>query len=156
VARKNRAVFSRTDSHTRDRLHSVFMTSGRRTRGYRAGPRRHRASDGRRPARRQHWLSHALVPPGPRQPPRTLSLFLPARGRPTGEGDSRRCAFARATDAVRAAAAIQQALHVQPWAQPAALNVRIGLHTGDADLRDKDYCGFASVAVPTLRCQNGR
>jgi class 3 adenylate cyclase len=35
--------------------------------------------------------------------------------RPRGEGDSRFCVFARATDAVAAAAAIQRALHQQDW-----------------------------------------
>lgn len=35
--------------------------------------------------------------------------------RPRGEGDSRFAVFSRATDAVAAAAAIQQALYAEPW-----------------------------------------
>src|SRR5438552_11432754 len=51
--------------------------------------------------------------------------------RPRGEGDSRFCVFARATDAVAAAAAMQRALHEE--ARPAArpLMVRMALHTGE-------------------------
>ena len=39
--------------------------------------------------------------------------------RPRGEGDSRFAVFPRATDAVAAAAALQQALHAEPWPTPA-------------------------------------
>src|SRR5438067_896132 len=45
--------------------------------------------------------------------------------RPRGEGDSRFCVFPRATDAVAAAAAIQQALHDEQWPMPEPLKVRI-------------------------------
>src|SRR5262249_29171444 len=54
--------------------------------------------------------------------------------RPRGEGDSRFCVFARATDAVAAALAIQRALHAEPWPTPSPLRVRVALHTGEADL----------------------
>ena len=43
---------------------------------------------------------------------------IPARGRrgqKRGEGDSFFAVFARATDAVAAAAALQQALQAEPW-----------------------------------------
>src|ERR671938_340351 len=63
--------------------------------------------------------------------------------RPRGEGDSRFAVFARATDAVTAAAAIQQALHAEPWPAETPLRVRVALHTGEADLRDGDYYGAA-------------
>src|SRR5215216_695816 len=53
-----------------------------------------------------------------------------------GEGDSRYCVFARATDALAAAAAIQRALRAEPWPTPTPLGVRVALHTGRADLRD--------------------
>src|SRR5687767_3237771 len=53
--------------------------------------------------------------------------------RPRGEGDSRFAVFARASDAVTAAAALQQALYAEPWPTPAPLRVRIALHTGEAD-----------------------
>jgi class 3 adenylate cyclase len=58
--------------------------------------------------------------------------------RPRGEGDSRFCVFARATDAGAAAAAIQRALHDEPWPTPVPLRVRMALHTGEADLRAGD------------------
>src|ERR687885_143912 len=56
--------------------------------------------------------------------------------RPRGEGDSRFAVFARATDAVAAAAALQQALYAEPWPTPTPLRVRMALHTGEAELRD--------------------
>src|SRR5919206_1026168 len=51
--------------------------------------------------------------------------------RPRGEGDSRFAIFARATDAVAAAAALQQALSAEPWPTPTPLQVRMALHTGE-------------------------
>src|ERR687884_638382 len=71
--------------------------------------------------------------------------------RPRGEGDSRFCVFARATDAVAAAAAIQQALHHEPWPAETPLRVRLALHTGEADLRDGDYYGGAVNRCARLR-----
>src|SRR6185436_9549631 len=61
--------------------------------------------------------------------------------RPRGEGDSRFCVFARASDAVAAAAAMQVALHRERWSTRTPLWVRIALHTGEADVRDGDYYG---------------
>src|SRR5262245_1511441 len=61
--------------------------------------------------------------------------------RPRGEGDSRFCVFARASDAVAAAAAMQRALHDQAWPIATPLQVRVALHTGEADLREGDYYG---------------
>src|SRR5437868_106448 len=46
--------------------------------------------------------------------------------RPRGEGDSRFAAFSRATDAVAAACALQQALTAEPWPLPTPLRVRVG------------------------------
>src|SRR5947208_10040306 len=63
--------------------------------------------------------------------------------RPRGEGDSRFCVFARATDAVASAAAIQRALVEVAWPTPEPLKVRMALHTGEADLRQGDYYGSA-------------
>src|SRR5262245_34644280 len=71
--------------------------------------------------------------------------------RPRGEGDSRFCVFARATDAVAAAAAIQRALHAEPWPTPVPLRVRLALHTGEADLREGDYYGAAVNRCARLR-----
>src|SRR6478672_2935993 len=71
--------------------------------------------------------------------------------RPRGEGDSRFAVFARATEAVAAACAIQRALHAEPWPLPEPLGVRLGLHTGEADLRDRDYYGSAPNRCARLR-----
>src|SRR5687767_9947989 len=71
--------------------------------------------------------------------------------RPRGEGDSRFAVFARATDAVAAAAALQQAFHAEPWSTPMPLRVRMALHTGEADLRQGDYYGSAVNRCARLR-----
>jgi predicted ATPase/class 3 adenylate cyclase len=71
--------------------------------------------------------------------------------RPRGEGDSRFAVFARATDAVAAAAAAQEALHVEPWPAEMPLRVRLALHTGEADLRAGDYYGSAVNRCARLR-----
>src|SRR5919198_315537 len=71
--------------------------------------------------------------------------------RPRGEGDSRFCVFARASDAVAAAAAIQQALHQEPWPTSTPIRVHMALHTGEADLRDGDYYGSAVNRAARLR-----
>lgn len=61
--------------------------------------------------------------------------------RPRGEGDSRFAVFPIAADAVRAAVEIQQALAEAFSVDPISLKVRIGMHTGPADLRMGDYYG---------------
>ncbi|MSU36499.1 MAG: adenylate/guanylate cyclase domain-containing protein [Pedosphaera sp.] len=71
--------------------------------------------------------------------------------KPHGEVDSRFCVFSRATDAVAAAAGIQQALQEEPWPTPTPLKVRLALHTGEADLRDGDYFGSAINRCARLR-----
>lgn len=71
--------------------------------------------------------------------------------RPRGEGDSRFAVFVRATDAVVAACAIQQALFSEPWPTSISLRVRVALHTGEADLRDGDYYGSAVNRCARLR-----
>src|SRR6478609_2709400 len=71
--------------------------------------------------------------------------------RPRGEGDSRFAVFSRATDALIAAAAIQQALHAEPWPAHTPLRVRVALHTGEAYLRQGDYYGSAVNRCARLR-----
>ena len=71
--------------------------------------------------------------------------------RPRGEGDSRFAVFARATDAVAAAATVQRALHAEAWPKQAPLRVRMALHTGEADLREGDYYGPAVNRCARLR-----
>src|SRR5919202_1105684 len=70
---------------------------------------------------------------------------------PRGEGDGGFAVFARATDAVAAAAALQQALYAEPWPTPTPLRVRMALHTGEADLRAGDYYGTAVNRCARLR-----
>jgi predicted ATPase/class 3 adenylate cyclase len=56
-------------------------------------------------------------------------------------GDGAHLAFATANDAVRAAIQLQLELNDAHWTQPASLEVRIGVHAGEAKLRDGDYDG---------------
>jgi class 3 adenylate cyclase len=68
-----------------------------------------------------------------------------------GEGDSLFAVFARATDALAAACAFQQALHAEPWPPEIPLRVRMALHTGEADLRDGGYYGSEVNRCARLR-----
>ena len=56
-------------------------------------------------------------------------------------GDAFYAAFGSAADAVAATLAAQQALGAEPWPGGAVIRVRMGLHTGAAELRDGDYFG---------------
>jgi len=56
-------------------------------------------------------------------------------------GDGVHAAFARATDAVRAALAAQRRLHTTDWSAAGPLHVRMALHTGVSEERDGDYFG---------------
>jgi len=58
-------------------------------------------------------------------------------------GDGLHAAFGRALDAVVAAIQAQRGLSHEPWSLPEPLEVRMGLHTGEADVRDGDYYGTA-------------
>jgi predicted ATPase/class 3 adenylate cyclase len=71
--------------------------------------------------------------------------------RPRGEGDSRFAVFSSAPDAVAAAVAIQRALTTEPWPTPRPIKVRIGVHSGEAELRDGDYYGSAVNRCGRLR-----
>jgi predicted ATPase/class 3 adenylate cyclase len=70
--------------------------------------------------------------------------------RPRGEGDSRFAVFPRATDALRAAIAIQRFFLAESWQMP-PLRARIALHSGEADLRHGDYYGCAVNRCARLR-----
>ena len=72
-----------------------------------------------------------------------------------GEGDSLFAVFGSAPDAVRAASLLQQALAAEPWPEEAPLRVRMALHTGEADLRDRDYYGVAVNRCARLRSLAG-
>jgi class 3 adenylate cyclase len=58
-------------------------------------------------------------------------------------GDGAHAAFATASHAVDAAVAAQLAIEAEAWALPDPLRVRMGMHTGPAELRDGDYYGTA-------------
>jgi class 3 adenylate cyclase len=58
-----------------------------------------------------------------------------------GEGDSIFAVFDRTREAVMAAFAIQRALSDERWATGAPLRVRMAIHTGKVELRERDYYG---------------
>lgn len=68
-----------------------------------------------------------------------------------GEGDSLFAVFTHATDAVHAACALQQAFIGEAWPDEAPLRVRMALHTGETDERDRDYYGQAVNRCARLR-----
>ena len=59
------------------------------------------------------------------------------------QGDSFFVAFGNARDAVLAAVEGQRALVAHPWPEGAAIRVRMGVHTGQAQARDGRYTGLA-------------
>jgi predicted ATPase/class 3 adenylate cyclase len=62
----------------------------------------------------------------------------------SGMGDGVAASFDRATDAVHAAMDIQAAVTEEPWPEALGpLRVRMGLHTGEAEIRDASYYGGA-------------
>lgn len=68
-----------------------------------------------------------------------------------GEGDSLFAVFGSAPDAVHAACELGQALAAESWPAEASLRVRMALHTGEADLRERDYYGVAVNRCARLR-----
>jgi class 3 adenylate cyclase len=70
-----------------------------------------------------------------------------------GEGDSFFALFARPSDALAAACALQQALDREVWPEEVApLRVRMALHTGEAGMREgSDYRGVAVNRCARLR-----
>src|SRR5579864_6339823 len=56
-------------------------------------------------------------------------------------GDAVYASFARASDAVRAAIAGQQAIRAEDWGEVGQIRVRMGLHTGDVQVRGEHYFG---------------
>ena len=81
----------------------------------------------------------------------TIDKHGGARPLEQGEGDSAVAAFARASDAVDAAVTLQLALQSQTFAMD-SLSVRIGLHSGEAELRgDGTYAGIALNRCARIR-----
>jgi predicted ATPase/class 3 adenylate cyclase len=58
------------------------------------------------------------------------------------EGDAFFVAFVRASDAIAAAVCAQRSLASQRWPEGADVRVRIGVHTGEADIQQGDYVGL--------------
>ena len=58
------------------------------------------------------------------------------------EGDAFFVAFARASDAIAAAVSAQRSLASQRWPEGVDVRVRMGVHTGEADVRQDDYVGL--------------
>jgi len=54
-------------------------------------------------------------------------------------GDAFCAAFTHAKDALAAAMEAQRSLHAEPWDETGPLRVRIGLHSGTAEVREGDY-----------------
>jgi predicted ATPase/class 3 adenylate cyclase len=76
--------------------------------------------------------------------------------RPRGEGDSRFAVFWKASDAAAAAVDIQQKITQESWPTALAIRVRIGLNTGEADLREGDYYGpIVNRAARVRNCAHG-
>ena len=70
-------------------------------------------------------------------------MFVQYNGREVDtQGDAFFIAFARATDALAAAAAIQRVLAERAWPEGIAVRVRIGLHTGEPTLTSEGYVGL--------------
>ena len=74
--------------------------------------------------------------------------------KPTGDGFH--AVFANAACAVAAAVDAQQALSDEVWGEPGALRVRMGIHSGAAEVRDGDYPGpTVNRAARVMSVANG-
>jgi class 3 adenylate cyclase len=71
------------------------------------------------------------------------------------EGDAFFVAFARASDAIAAAASAQRSLASQRWPEGVEVRVRMGVHTGEAEVRQDDYVGL-DVHRAARICQSTR
>ena len=71
--------------------------------------------------------------------------------RSKGEGDSSFSVFAHPAAAVAAAMAIQRAVGAATWPTAVPLQVRAGVHTGDAEPREGDWYGPAVNRAARLR-----
>ena len=80
-----------------------------------------------------------------------LASFRGSRPRDQGEGDSAFAVFARASEAVACAIALQRALYAEAWPDGASIRVRMALHTGEAELAHGNYKGSAVHRCARLR-----
>ena len=58
------------------------------------------------------------------------------------EGDAFFVAFARASDAIATVVSAQRSLAAQRWPEGVEVRVRMGVHTGEAEVREEDYVGL--------------
>ena len=80
-----------------------------------------------------------------------LASFGGGRPRDQGEGDSAFAVFARASDAVECALALQRSMYAETWPEGATIRVRMALHTGEAELSKGNYKGSAVHRCARLR-----
>lgn len=71
--------------------------------------------------------------------------------RPRGEGDSRFAVFPGAVDAASAALAVRRAFAAEAWPTPRPIEVRIGIHTGEAQFQGGDSYGAAVNRCERIR-----
>ena len=90
---------------------------------------------------------HALGPAYPEALARHRALVRAACTRYDGrevdtQGDAFLVVFARASDAIAAAAEAQRSLSAEPWPEGGTIRVRMGVHTGEPDIDDEGYVGI--------------
>lgn len=68
-----------------------------------------------------------------------------------GEGDSTFSAFTDPGEAVETAMALQEAIQTQQWDLVRPISIRAALHTGEAELRERDYFGQTVNRCARLR-----
>jgi predicted ATPase/class 3 adenylate cyclase len=68
-----------------------------------------------------------------------------------GEGDSVFAAFDRPTHAVAASISIQRALAAEEWPEGTDVRIRIGLHSGEAEMREGNYFGSSVSRTARVR-----
>ncbi|MEX0826145.1 MAG: adenylate/guanylate cyclase domain-containing protein [Acidimicrobiia bacterium] len=68
-----------------------------------------------------------------------------------GEGDSTFSVFTDAAGAIVTALALQEALRTHQWPTPRPVSIRAALHTGEAELRERDYFGQTVNRCARLR-----
>jgi predicted ATPase/class 3 adenylate cyclase len=81
----------------------------------------------------------------------TLARYGGRQIKERGEGDSIFAVFTSPSAALAAVSSLQQALLGEPWPPQTSLRVRMGLHTGEADVRDGSYYGVTVNRTARIR-----
>lgn len=71
--------------------------------------------------------------------------------REQGEGDSAVLVFRGPRDAIACAIELQRAMVSEPWPPEAEINVRVAIHSGEAEQRDGTYHGLAIARCARVR-----